>query len=408
LLEKLFLITIIFIFIFNLRHAVTVRFLPEVISKEYKGFLQNKSFFSDDKLYAWAGWLYINGYSLNEINFEHPPLAKYLIGFSELIFKNHVLFSLIFGLSTLIVTFLLSREFINSPLLALIPVLILSFDKLFSFFSSISMLDIYVSFFSLLSLLLFIKAFDDKKFFILAYIVFGLALACKWTAIFIFPAILIYCLLRKNVKGFLSSFLGFALSLSIYCLTYLSFFIKHSFQEFISLQIQMYNFQRFMRFERGFPPPFWILLNFLTGVEGPVEHAVVEVINNESGSFIIKTLSVKHGLSLIKAFNPFTWPLSFSSSIMAFYYASKRKNEKFQLIPIAFLSLIGLTSYGQVFIWYLLPALPLGFISLGYFIENAYKDAKNKKLAACLIIVYTIAFSIWFFAVSLPSILLIG
>lgn len=268
------------------------------------------------------------------------------------------------------------------------------------------MLDIYATFFSLLSILLFIKSLDDKKFFFATYVSIGLALACKWIAIFVFFAILIYYLLKKDVKNFALSLLGIILSIGVYCLTYLTFFLNgYGFQEFISLQIKMYNFQHFMRFERGVPPSFWILLNFLTGIEGPTEHAVIEIIQ-ESGSLIVKTLSVKHGLSLIKAFNPFTWPSSFSSSIMSFYYARKRRDENFQLIPIAFLTLIGLTSYGQVFIWYLLPVLPLGFISLGYFIENVYKDAKNKKLAACLIIVYTFILLIWSFTVSLSPFIL--
>jgi hypothetical protein len=404
-LEKLSLAAILASFVFNLRSVFTVRFTPEAMGKEYESFLHGGSFFSDDKLYAWAGWLYIHGHLPNEVNFEHPPLAKYFIGLSEVVFGNHVLLSLVFSILTLIIVFFLSRFFIKNPLFALFPVFMLSLDKLFVSFSSSSMLDVYLLFFSSLSAFIFVKALRDRRFTPLFYVAVGLAIACKWIGIFILLSMLAYCLLRRDKWNLKFLPFGIALSLVTYAFTYIAFFLAgQGLQDFVSLQLKMYRFQHFMRFERGTPPPFWILLHFLTGIEGPAEFATVEIIE-EAGKVTVRTLSVKYGLSLIKAFNPLTWPASFSSSIMSLYYARKKGDAVFLIVPIAFFSLLALISFGQVFVWYILPGLPFAFISLAYFIESIYKESKNKKAVALFILAYTIALSIWSIAVQLPSFL---
>ena len=400
--NKLCLIAILVFFIFQLSGIFFAKFNFEIFTEEYNKFLKNE-FLSDDKLYALAGWLYVHGHSPDEINFEHPPLAKYLIGLSEIAFGNHALSSLIFGVLTLVVVFLLSRALIKRPLLALMPVLALSLDKLFVGFSSSSMLDVYLTFFSSLSMLLFVKGLKNKRLMPLFYATAGLAAACKWIGVFVPLSALVYYAWRRDKWNLKFFPIGLALALASYSLTYLVFFAAgHGLQDFVSLQLRMYRFQCFMRFGRGTPPPLWLLLHFLTGVEGPAEHAIVEVAGTP-GNLTVRTLSVEYGLSLIKAFNPLTWPLSFSASILSLYYAKLKGDKVFPIIPLSFFSLLALTSFGQVFIWYILPALPFAFISLTYFVEGVYAGAKNRRVAAFLILAYAIALSIWSLMVQLPS-----
>mgnify|MGYP001114691524 CR=1 FL=1 len=58
----------------------------QALLDEYASLGSEKGLFSDDKLYALAGWTYISGASADTINFEHPPFAKYLIGVLGLAF----------------------------------------------------------------------------------------------------------------------------------------------------------------------------------------------------------------------------------------------------------------------------------------------------------------------------------
>ena len=66
---------------------------------------------SDEGLYAFAGYHYL--YDLGDvsgINFENPPLGKYLIGLSLALFNNEYIISLIYSCFFLLITFLLAKS----------------------------------------------------------------------------------------------------------------------------------------------------------------------------------------------------------------------------------------------------------------------------------------------------------
>ena len=189
---------ILAIFIFRLMEIFSIKFDPIALSKEYEDFILKGKLFSDDKLYAYAGWLYIQGKSPDVINFEHPPLAKYFIGFSEVIFKNPTMLGFIFSLLTLIVLYIISKKALKTFPFTIFSVLMLSLDKLYIGFSSSSMLDVYLIFFTLLSVLIFMASLENKKFIPLLYVLIGLAIACKWIAGFLLISLMIYYFLMKK------------------------------------------------------------------------------------------------------------------------------------------------------------------------------------------------------------------
>lgn len=353
-------------------------------------------FVSDAELYAISGWSYIHGLSPNMINPEHPPLAKYFIGLSEIIFTNPSTMSFIFSILTIIIVYLISREILGDSLFALIPPFMLVFDKLFYEFSLISMLDIYVTFFVALSTFFFIKGLMNSKFFILSSITFGLAMATKWIAIFLLPSFLIMLIImRKNLKWFLASL---PLAIIAYISTYAIFFINgNSFIDFIELQRAMLNYQLFLR-QHSYTPPLRILQILTTGISGQsiIYHYNINFTNSE-----VTLLSTEHGIAMITEFNPFTWSIAFASSILAFYYAYK-KNHIALTIPVLFLTFIAIFSTSQVFEWYLLPILFSGFISIAYLLKNLYDDINRKTLFNYFIIAYIVAIFIWFMFISIP------
>jgi hypothetical protein len=194
--------------------------------------------------------------------------------------------------------------------------------------------------------------------------------------------------------------IGMVVAVLTYSATYAVFFYAgNSILDFIYLQLRILGFHQGMRIGMGAPPPFWILLNFLLGIEGPSE---ITVIHFDTVTKIFSFSPVEKGLSLITTFNPLTWPLSFSATILALYYLF-RENKKMIAIPLVFISLLIATSTGKPFIWYLLPGLPFAFISLIYITERIYFNSEKKNYSKLILTGYIIAVIVWSLFVQLPS-----
>ena len=371
-------------------------FDSQALLEEYVSFGRGKGLFSDDKLYALAGWTYIRGASPDTINFEHPPLAKYLIGVSELAFMNHTMLGLVTSILTLIVLYLISRSILRTPIMGLVAPMLLSFDRMYIDFSTISMLDIYATFFATLSIFLLMS---EKRFATpMLGITIGLALSCKWSTVFLVfipPAYYVFNRKWQVLRFYPLVLLTAAMT---YTMTYSVFFAAgHSFYDFISLQGMMIEFHQHRHFEGG-PKPLWILMNFLTGVEGPtrIQTLLLDPVNRT-----VTVIGSAQGVSLIQWYNPLTWPTSFSSSLLSFYY-SIRENRRLVPIPLGFMLLLASTSTGKPFIWYVLPGLPLGFFSLAYVITTAYTKSENRRVTRILLAAYLASVVFWSLFAHLP------
>jgi len=363
--------------------------------------------FPDDDMYALSGWQYVNGQSPDDpLNLAHPPLAKYLIGFSELIFMNQAMIGLIVSVLTLILVYLISKKFITVFPFALLPSLILSLDKLYVRFSSVSMLDIYPTFFAALSVFLLLT--NKRKWLTpMVYVAIGLAISCKWTAAFLlFLPPLYYAAMgqRRNLKLFP---LYLVITIVTYTSTYIVFLITRSnLLELLFLQFTMFRIHQGNRLQMGTPPPFWILLNFLTGIEGPTLIQTIWINPTSAGegvqNLIITTSNPERGLSLVDTYNPLTWPLSFSASILTLYYSLK-EDRRILPVPLAFLVLLSGVSVGKIFIWYLLPGLPFAFVSLTYMISRVYSEVSRKTAPRIVMAVYVALIVVWSLFVKIPQ-----
>jgi len=368
---------------------------------KYEGALHGGMPLSDDELYALAGWLYIHGGNPIDVNFEHPPLAKYLIGLSELLFGNPIAMGIIFSIATLLVLYMASRRSLRVFPFTVLPILILGSDRLYLKFTYTSMLDIYAVFFTILTVLLLLASKDNLKRLHLAYLALGLALSCKWTTAFLVPSILIHHAVNREWRHLKYFPFGLLISFGAYTASYAAFFAYgNGLMDFMELQLRMLRFQHFMRFERGTPPPFWILLNFLGGIEGPAEHRTVTLASNNT----LLYGAPSYGLSMIREWNPLTWPPSFSASLLSLirhFTSEKPKGEI--LFPASFLCSLFIAAYGQVFIWYILPGLPLGFLALSSFLEGEYERLRDKRIANILLSIYMVLLLMFRFLVKLPS-----
>lgn len=123
----------------------------------------SKRIIGDDGLFAYIGYDLINGGSITGFDAEVPPLGKYFIGLSIKVFSNPFYYAIFFGISSLIVFYIISIKVLGSKIKAILPVSILFLDPLFFSQFYKSMLDICQLFFLLLNVFFIISIAGNKK-----------------------------------------------------------------------------------------------------------------------------------------------------------------------------------------------------------------------------------------------------
>lgn len=218
---------------------------------------------SDSELYVYAGFAYIKGQDPTTINFEHPPLAKYITGLSQLLtgnayLVNLVLYPFLLWLVCLFSSIIVSNEKIKASIVVLFGLQPIVFTQL-----QYALLDlVFVS--SILGL--FIVLHQKFTSNLLKYIVVGCLLgviaAVKYPIPFIFiPSAIVGLVAFKNshLKYLILS--GFFAAV-IYLLSYSMYFYHgHSILDFLAFEKYRYVWwigDRTM-------PKFLIFQNLFTG-----------------------------------------------------------------------------------------------------------------------------------------------
>lgn len=218
---------------------------------------------SDAELYIYAGYAYFKGEDPTTINFEHPPLGKYLFGLSYYLTGNSLQINILLHIITLFLFFLLSKKFINSLLLRIGAVLTLAALPLFSHLLPQALLDVPL----LLSMLAFYLALSWKttklfqKYFLIGLIL-GVMASIKYPIPFMvipFSILFIGAWMQKEICWILLSLL---VIFGIYLFQYLGYFIHgHSIFDFIKFEIYRFNWWTGDRTM----PKFLIFENLFTG-----------------------------------------------------------------------------------------------------------------------------------------------
>ena len=191
----------------------------EYFDEVYHAFTARVMLHGDTKAWEWwntppAGFAY---------EWTHTPLAKLGMVAGMLIFGENSfgwrIPGALLGVGSVLLTYLLAKELFKDEVTGLLAAAILSLDGLALVMSRIGMNDSYVLFFALLSIYLFTKQKDFAS-----SLSFGLALASKWSAIWVIPILFILWLWRKN-RFNVSMFIYFLLlPITVYLLAYLPMF----------------------------------------------------------------------------------------------------------------------------------------------------------------------------------------
>lgn len=138
-----------------------------------------KAIVTDDVVYAFNAGRFIQGVNPILVNPEVPPLGKYIIGASILIFNNESIINLIASIFCFPLLFILSYQVFRNSMLAIIPPLLFSFEKMFVIQLLITpTLDIFQLDFLLASFIIFLLAFSRKKNYLWMLVVSAFFLGC--------------------------------------------------------------------------------------------------------------------------------------------------------------------------------------------------------------------------------------
>ncbi|MFZ5845626.1 MAG: hypothetical protein ACOY0S_04115 [Patescibacteria group bacterium] len=201
----------------------------------------------DEVVFSYAAGAYLHGIDPILVNSEHTPLGKYFIALSILFFGNDRLVILFFSLLTLYALWRLGKEVLGDGLIALIPVVIFSFEKLFlGQLIYVPLLDIIQLPFIFLALLFFMQ---EKKgnHFLLTALALGLVMATKTIvpALLLIISFILYFILRRVYRQLIYFLLHLPVTGGVLLFSYIKTFIDgYSLGDFWGFQKWIFLYQK--------------------------------------------------------------------------------------------------------------------------------------------------------------------
>lgn len=224
----------ILIYILSHNNYFVRRFDPQFFGKLYsesqyvKGQLSEGGI-GDDGLYAFAGYYYLfQGGDITSVNFEHPPLGKYLIGLSILLFNNENLINLIYFTLLLLLSYKLGRLILHDQLFSILAVLIISADPLILDHLLRSLLDLPFTLFFTAAVYFFLLSIKRVNYIFISQLFWGMAFSTRFfpslVIIYAFLFLLQFFYHKKSLLLFCYSSLLIPL---VYLVSHTSFFFYH-------------------------------------------------------------------------------------------------------------------------------------------------------------------------------------
>jgi hypothetical protein len=205
----------------------------------------------DEAIQAYAGGAFIKGMNPVLVLPDTPPLGKYLVGLSTIIFNNENTVILIFSILSLVLLYTLSYQIFSSRLLALIPPFLLSFEPIFkNQLVYAPLLDIIQLVFLLSAFVFFNKALSSKKsllFLLLANVFVGFFISTKFfiTGVPIEAAFYLILLFRKDKRRLFELTFTIPIAGFILLLSYVKVFaFGYTINKFLGIQKWVFLYHR--------------------------------------------------------------------------------------------------------------------------------------------------------------------
>ena len=334
-------------------------------------------YFDEGAAYIPAARGYLQGNF--DLNFEHPPLAKLFMSLGILVFGDNPwgwrIPEVLVGSLGVVFIYLLAKRLFGGNFTPILASLFLTFE--FSWFvnSRIGTIEIYLATFSLAASFFFWNFFKEEKlkYSTLAGIFFGLAIAAKWSGVFLLIFLGIYYLWykRKKLTGAFIRFTTTVLITALVCLGSYGFYLTaHSFTNLANLQIKMakYHLQEVPKKEKArsvrgvgstysylqvYHPSLWVF--------NPIFPYYGESIGER----------VK---SVLFLFNPALFWGSLAVILISLKRLTKEKEKLFLVVAFTSFWLPWLFSPRFSLSYYLLGVMPFGILLLVKLIREKFKE----------------------------------
>lgn len=203
----------------------------------------------DDGLYAFAGYYYIKGGDISQVSFESPPLAKYLIGLSIVLFGNELIINIFYAIWLLIVVYFLAFSLSQNPLISALATFIVGIDRLITGHFIISLLDLPMTVLFLSGVYLYVLAAQSTRprwLFFLSSLSFALSFVTRFFPILPVLLVVLSLGLLKKGKDYYLPFIVYNIFLLpvIYLLSHFVYFYYHpSLIDFLRYQWWIINWR---------------------------------------------------------------------------------------------------------------------------------------------------------------------
>lgn len=202
----------------------------------------------DQAFEAFLGGAFIKGGNPILFVHEHPPMGRYIIGLSILLFDNDSTIILLLMLLSVLGIFLISRLVFQNSFISLIPLIIFVNEPLFlSKLEIAPLIEPIQLTFIIFSLYFFIKGATEKKYshyFIFCSIMLGFVISIRFFILgaFLVFAMILYFLIKKEFnRKFIIFILSLPLSLVVLILSYTKT-IQEGYSIFQVFSVQKYIF----------------------------------------------------------------------------------------------------------------------------------------------------------------------
>ena len=359
---------------FFLRQVFFYRYEPEYYENYYYfsqwNIPSSTRGISDGELYKFVGYRLVEGENPFYLNFEIPPLGKYLYGLAEKTIGNPYWVSISFYLASLVVFYFLLRDFFKEKYLSLIGLLLFVTTPFVATQIRETMLDLPLMFFYLLHVFLFLRFLKEKTnrnklvYLLLAGASLGLATGVKpgiYTPLVgLLGAVMIFLLQKKDKIKSVIFYTGSVIA--GYVAAYFCYFIRH-------------------------PNPIpWIRLH-----QKPLEFYLSPQNNidyfNQWRSIFANTYQGWWQPGRFTTVGDWTLvlPLGVVAILLILFFSFKKKDYRWTYVSLVSLSFLLINTFVPFWSRYLMPLIPLFVVSLVYLF-------RQKKFILYLLILANLPF----------------
>ncbi len=314
----------------------------------------------DADLYTYSGWALVQGEDHLRVDPTQPPMGKYLLGWSILLFGNGRWLSVLLAVACLAMVYVLSAHVLKNSLAAWLVVFLIGSDRTFLENINTTMLDLSLLFFTLVAIYSLLRGFQKEAWFGLTMIALA---GFAGTKMFMLGAgfvaavcafVVLWSLIKKE-KRYLRFFLYFPFFVLAYLLIYARYFATgHTLVDFKYYHFWVRHFARVR--VSGYPwGEVWRV--FLTGrwlIWWP-EGVPFRVVAVENWRLL--------------------WPMGFLAVLTTGWGFLKKPAVADGVLLVWIASLLAMFSFGVPYPRYLLPVLPPLYILL---VDQVGKGIKKK------------------------------